>query len=366
MKLTCDRDRFSQIFSLVATVVPKRDIKPILQNVKMIVTDNEVLLMATDNEISIRAELCESILIEEPGEAMLPTKLLLKILQESTDKQLTIESNEEKTTISGTNSYFQLQTPFASDYPNIERFDQNAYHLVASSAMRDLLRRAKFAIDTESTRYALSGVLFEFTDQQVASIATDGRRLTHQVAQAETVEGHTSENSTIFPLGALLLLDKAMNDTEKVKVSVQENKVLFESGPFTIHAQLVQGRFPKWRGIVPDSAGKNQVDLIVGTLASAVRQARIVTQEKEPAVVFHFDKGVLEVSAQSSEVGQSQIKIPIAFEGEPQTIKCDPRFILEFLSVLESDRIVSLFFAGTQPLLFTTNDGYKYVLMPLM
>ena len=365
MKITCDREKFSQLFLLVATVTPIRDLKPILQNVKLIARDDKIILMATDTEIAVRGELSENISILEPGEAMLPTRLFTKILQESKDKQLTIDSNEEKTIVSGEYSFYQLQTAYAGDYPNIESFNKTAYHLVAGNIMKDLIRRTKFSIEIDNARYAISGVLFEFTEGRAAAISTDGRRLSNQEAKAESVEGHASEGAAIFSVRALGIIEKAINDTEKVKVAIEENKAIVECGTITIHTQLIQGRFPRWRNILPGVEDKNKIDIIVGTLNSAVRQAKIVAADKDPSVIFHFNSGILEISAQSSEVGESRVQIPIAFENTPVILRFDPRFILDFLAVLEQDRIISLYFSENSTILFQTDDGYSYVVMPL-
>jgi len=84
MKISCERNVFAQAFQLVGSVAATRDVKPILQNVKIKVDKKTVLLQATDTDIGIRLLLDDCEIIEK-GEAILPTKRLRTILQESSE-----------------------------------------------------------------------------------------------------------------------------------------------------------------------------------------------------------------------------------------------------------------------------------------
>ncbi|MDO5565658.1 MAG: DNA polymerase III subunit beta, partial [Planctomycetia bacterium] len=249
--------------------------------------------------------------------------------------------------------------------PDVPAFEETAYHQVAAPIMHELIRRTIFAIDNQNARYALQGVLFEFTDNRIAAISTDGRRLACQEGVAEVIGDHFSENTSIFSPQSLALFDKALAGNELARIAVSENKASFQCGMTTIHCQLVDGRFPRWRNIIPDTAGKNSVDLIVSAFMSTLGQGQVSASKSDPGTVLTFSQGNLEISSHSNDMGESHAEMPIAYEGAEVSIRVEPRYVMEFLRELSSDRTIQLYFIQGASFLFQTDDGYSYVVMPL-
>jgi len=366
MKISCEREKFSQPFQLAASVAAARDVKPVLQNVKITITKKGVLLQATDAEIGIRLNLdgCENL---EKGEAVLPAKQIKKILQESGgEPKLLIESEKEKILVSVGKDRFTFPTHPADEFPDVEEFSEADYHEVSVKVLREVIRRTTFAIDTESNRYSLGGVLLEFVDDKICGVATDGRRLAFQEGAATCVGNHKAEG-TIFPAKALQILDRALGeDDDTVQVAVSANRGIFRCGDVVFFTRLIEGRFPSWRRIVPETEGKIQVDILAGALNSAVRKAAIVTSEREPGVIFSFSSGKLVLHGQGGELGESNIEVPISYSGADQQIKFNPDFFTDYLRVLDHDKSLSIYIESEgDPIHIRTDDAYIYVVMPM-
>jgi DNA polymerase-3 subunit beta len=109
-----------------------------------------------------------------------------------------------------------------------------------------------------------------------------------------------------------------------------------------------------------------KLDLTVGPMYAAVRQAAIVTSEESRGVDFTFGEGSLVLSGQTAEVGQSRVELPIAYDGKPLAITLDPRFVIDFLKALESERSFTIDLQDSDAAaVCSTDDGYGYVIMPL-
>ncbi|MDO5554556.1 MAG: DNA polymerase III subunit beta [Planctomycetia bacterium] len=366
MKLSSNREKFQQLFSIARDVASQKDVRPILQNVKIVADGDHIVLLATDGELSIRQETNDSVVVMEPGQAVLPTRYMSEILSESQDTTLVFKSSDDSLFVQGEANQFELRTQGSSDFPEVVPFDKVAYHKIDAGVLSDLIRRTLFSIDLGNSRYALGGVLLELTEGRVGAIATDGRRLAWQEGKAESVGGHEAAESTILPAKTLRLLQKVLDKKSgEVFVAVTENQISFKCGMTTIHSRLVDGRFPKWRNIIPTKEGKQCVTLVARPIQVGTRQAEIVTTDKEPGVTYRFSSGKLEMGGMGLEVGKSDVQIPIVYEGEEISLKIDPRFIIEFLKVLPDDKIINMYFAENATILFETDDGYSYVVMPL-
>ncbi|GHT34098.1 DNA polymerase III subunit beta [Planctomycetales bacterium] len=375
MKITSNRKQFSDSFQIAAAVAATRDVKPILQNVKLTAKKDEVLLQSTDTEIGIRISL-DFPEVSKNGEAILHSKKLRQILQESISDDLAIESSKDKVTVSGIggSETWAFDTQPVDEFPNIEEFEENVYYEVPAAVLKTLIRRTTFATDNDSTRYALGGVLLEFADKKVTAVATDGRRMSVQEGGAEKTGDRKADKSeksekapqTILPKRSLDLVEKALdNDDESVKIAVSENRVLFQYKNVTFFSRLLEGRFPKWRDVIPATEDKITLEILAGTLKSAVKRAAIAASERSPGVIFTIKNGEIELRADESEDGTSDISVPVAYEGEEFKIKFDPKYLVDYLNVFESEKNITLYFSKDDPLLAKTDDSHQYVVMPI-
>jgi DNA polymerase III subunit beta len=367
MKVTCEREKLLHAFQTAASVAPTRSPKPILQNLKLEVSQDKAMLMGTDLEVGIRMEV-PGICVEAPGTLILPISRFLSILRESSDEKLNVESDGRKTLVRGARSEFQLPSENPDEFPVIVAFEEEKYHEMPARLFREVVRRTVFATDNESSRYALGGVLMEMTPDKVTAVATDGRRLARQECPATAVAEHqTGDRTTIIPSRAMQLLDRALGDSEdNIQLAARENDVLARCGRTTIYSRLVEGRFPKWRDVFPRRENTIKVQLTVGPFWAAVRQAAIVTSEERRGVGFTFGDCKLTLAAHGAEYGESHVEMPIAYDGAEVPITLDPRYLNDFLRVLEPDANLTLELRDAESAaVIYSEDGYAYVIMPL-
>jgi len=191
MKVTCDREAFLAAFQTAAAVVPSRSPKPILQNIKLEVTDQSAILLATDLEIGIRIQV-PGIQAQVPGSAILPLGRFGSILRESSDATLRLESDGQGTLLRGELSEFKLPAENPQEFPTVADFNETSFHELPARLLRELIKRTIFATDNESSRYALGGVLLEMGPEKIVGVGTDGRRLAKMEVPARSVGGHPS------------------------------------------------------------------------------------------------------------------------------------------------------------------------------
>jgi DNA polymerase-3 subunit beta len=152
----------------------------------------------------------------------------------------------------------------------------------------------------------------------------------------------------------------------EVKIAAHTNDILLTSPRATVYSRLVEGRFPKWRDVFPKRRDAVRIELAVGPLYSALRQASIVTSDESRGIDFAFGDGTLVLSGATAEVGQSRVEFPIAYDGASITLTLDHRYVADFLKVLDSEKMLTFEIEnGDSAALLLTDDGYGYVVMPL-
>lgn len=367
MKITINRESFLKVFQIAAAVVPTRSPKEILQNVKLDVTKAEGILTATDTEVGVRLTVPD-LDIQTPGSAVIPVTRLSMILRESSDEKLTIDANVDKTLVTGKNSRFELQAQNPDEFPEVHGFDETDYFEIKAPVLKELIRRTLFATDTESSRYALGGVLLEMEDDTIIAVGTDGRRLAKMEGVMNRVGSPSSGDSTIVPARSMQLMERILPDDENVTVQLatRDNDLLMREPDGIFYTRLVEGRFPKWRDVLPNRTETNRIDIPVGPMYSALRQAAIVSSEESRGIDFTFKDGSLVLSNSTAEVGQSRIEMPVPYDSGELTITLDHRFVADFLKVLQPEKTFTLDVEnGDQAAYCVTDDNYGYVIMPL-
>jgi len=367
VKVSSDREKLLSAYQTAATVAPSRSPKPILQNVKIDVVGDVATLMATDLEVGIRINV-PGVEVKVPGSAILPLGRFGSILRESSDEILNIEADGQATLVRGQRSEFRLPAENPQEFPTVAEFNEPKHHELPARLLKELIRRTIFATDNESSRYALGGVLLEMGPEKIIAVGTDGRRLAKMEVPARSIGGHQSgDTMTIVPSKAMNLIDRALTDADaEVQVAARANEILIRSPRATIYSRLVEGRFPKWRDVFPQRSGAVKIQLSVGPLYSAVRQAAIVTSEESRGVDFAFEAGTLTLSGRAAEYGQSHVEMPIPYDGEKLSVTLDPRFVSDFLKVLDPEATFTLEIKDAESaVVCTTEDGYGYVIMPL-
>lgn len=366
MKITFEREKLLQALQTAAALVPTRSPKPVLENARLDCKDGECVLQATDLEVGLRCELA-GVETEVPGEALLPVRLVMQALRDARDEKMRLESSGTTVLMLGSRSEFQFPTPDPLEYPDVPRFSAESYHQLASRLFRQMIVRTAFASDPQSTRYALGGVFFELTEKTAFAVATDGRRMAIQEGPADRVGEHQPGEGAVLPLRGVQLLERVLGDSEEpVKLAIQDGSAQVQIGSMSVTLRLLEGRFPNWRNVFPKRENPVVLELNVSELLSVTRQAAVMTDENHRSVLFTLTSGNMVLASRGSRFGESRIELPIAYEGEEVSVRLDPRFVIDFLRVLDDQGTVTWKVWGpSTAVLASTNDGYNHLVMPL-
>ena len=366
MQLTCNRAQFAAAFAIAASAVPARTPRDVLKNVLLIVSGAGTELVGTDQETGLRYRV-SGVETNSEGEVLLPTQKLAAILRELQCETFELHVDDRTILLKAGGSRFRLTSEDPREFPPVPRFSEDSFFRVAAPVLRQMIRRTSFATDTESTRYALGGLLLEFSEGLLTLAATDSRRLAVSNAICERQgDPQTPARTTVVPTKAMGLLERSIDaEADFVDIVVHDNDVLMRAGACTVSSRLVEGRFPRYRDVIPPNGSVN-IPLSAGLFYSAVKQAQIVTDEETRGVDFQFTRQPLTLSSAASAVGDSRIELPIEYEYDDLQITFDPKYVGEFLRVLNPETLVDLQLTdGDTAAVLRVEDSYTYVVMPL-
>ncbi len=361
-----NREAFSRQYHFAATVAPQRSPIPAFQSIKLIAQANRIEIIAMDADMSVKL-LVSDVTVKQPGEAVVPVMLMSKILRESNDDRLSLNNQDGKVMIKGRSSKFQLLSTNPDDYPPFDGMADGDYYEVSAKTFKEMIRRTSFATEEESGRYQLAGILLEFGEDTITAVGTDGRRLAKMEAEAKKVGKPENHGTTIVPKKSMSLIERMLADGEEtIKIVSKPNDLLIGNDSGTFKTKLVEGRYPRWREVIPNRQGSTKIELPVGPFYSAVRQAAIVTSEESRGIDFEFGNRTLVLTTQTADIGDARVEMEVPYEGEKINITLDNIFMTDFLRVLAPESLVTMDIEGPEhAAYYSTADKYGYVIMPV-
>lgn len=369
MKAIFYREPFLAACQLAKLAVPSKDIKPVLKNLKLVVSPGVCTLTATDLEIGVCVPV-EGVEIHEPGTLLLPVDRLIPILREASgNTALEVTADAEVIRIRGMATALDYELPASNpdEFPEVPTFGDpsttsGGYHEVDAATLATMIRRTSFAVADESQRYSMTGLLWETEDLAVRLIGTDGRRLAVMPGAATRNGDHQAKHSPVVPGKAMSILAQQLGtcaDGGMVLVRLLPNEALFLiDGKATLYSRLVEGRFPDWRQVMPKRC-EVRLNMPVADLLQAVRQAAIMTDKEGPRVAFTFAPSKLTLEAKTGEAnsGRSRVEMPIDFDGNQVVVNLNPEYVVEMLRVLPTSESVTVeLIDGGSPVLFRCGE----------
>ena len=196
-------------------------------------------------------------------------------------------------------------------------------------------------------------------------VATDSYRLSvKQTALEAPLQGSLEAN---VPARALQELARIAQQAEhdSLAVSVGQNQVVFELGDVVLSSRLIDGQFPNYRQLLPESVD-HELRLASAEITGVARRISLLAQKNAP-LRLSFRAGELTISAQTPDVGEASETIPVAFHGDAFEIGFNPEFLRDGLESVESDELVLKLISPLRPGLIESPDSgdFVYLIMPI-
>jgi DNA polymerase-3 subunit beta len=355
--ITLNAADLKNALAAVSPAVPSRAPKPILTNVRL----GDGLVTGTDLEVRIDAA------IDYHGDAMLlPHSRLMAILNAAGGEEVTLEPKGTQCVVRCGHGTWTLPVEDAAEYPIWEPNDARPVTRLPADQFARAVRGVVFAADQESSRYALGAVLVDVKDGVVNCVATDGRRLCSCEMEHDLA---VDDSTTLVPSRVMQILARVAvaAGEDSVQLEATGNELLATIGGTTVTARLAEGRFPRWRDVIPADGGE-PTTVLAAELLSATRAAAIVTSEQSKGVQYTFTAEGIHLHGQSAEAGESSVTCEIVEAGKACSVKLDPVFVREWLSGLPADGepTVSVQATDAQSAVVLRTDAFTGVIMPLV
>ncbi|HEV3070171.1 MAG TPA: DNA polymerase III subunit beta [Solirubrobacteraceae bacterium] len=365
VKISCSTAELLNQLQTVTRVASTRSAVQALSGVKLSATPTAAELLATDMDVGLRVPLQAE--IDRPGEVVLPARLLLDVARALPAESVSLElrtAEQDVELISGS-ATFHLRTLRVEDFPALPMPSGDARVVLPAEAFVQTIARVARSASKDETRPILTGILMSASERELRMVATDSYRLSVKQTTLESpLQGTLEANVPARALQELVRIAQQSESTD-VAVSVGQNQVVFELNGTTLSSRLLDGQFPNYRQLLPESV-EHELRIATTELTEVVRRISLLAQKNTP-LRLGFREGELAVSAHTPDVGEASETIPVPFHGEPFEIGFNPEFLRDGLESLESDELVLKLISPLRPGLIESPESgdFVYLIMPI-
>lgn len=368
MKLTVLQENLAKSLATTSRFTATRAQLPVLENILFSADKTKLRLSATNLETSAVINLGAQ--IKEEGEITIPAKTIAEIILNLPAGPLELESDKEHLKIKAQGFSAKVLGMNSADFPKIPQAVEPSDCLVLpKEELLDALAQVLFAVSVDESRPILTGVLFLFSKGGLSLVATDGFRLSQKKIN---FKGKGLFQKLILPKNPLVEISRLGDEAEEIKMSLKEkeNQAVFGLGETVLSSRVLEGKFPDYEKIIPKSSSL-KVRADKEELLRAVKLASVFARDSANIVKFKVEKETLNLSAESSQVGNQEASVEAKVDGDLPAggfeISFNYRFLEEFLRVVKGEEVQMEFTDPFSPGVFTDpkDANFLHLIMPV-
>ena len=373
MRLLCLQENLNKGLSIVSRAVPSRTTLPITQNV-LITTDNgKIKLVTTNLEIAISTWVGAQ--IEDGGSVAVPAKLLSELVSSLPSEQISISNSNNSTGIEINCDKFNSQVNGTNpdDFPPIPTVNADVVATIDSKVFQDAITRVSVAAATDESRPVLTGIKMELDGDNFTLAGADGFRLA--VFKGKLLEKISEKYDFILPSRSLQEINRIIvvqDEPITFSVTPSNNQAMFKLSNVEIVTQLVQGTFPNYSQLIPESF-QTRTEVPVEEFQRAAKTASVFARDGSGILRLHINSPEnenpekLSILSRSEEVGENESQIEAKVEGEDSKIAFNSKYLTDVLSVIKEEKVVIETTSPSSPGVIKPlgQENYIHVVIPM-
>jgi DNA polymerase-3 subunit beta len=364
VKFRCERDVLVEVLQTAGRAVASRGgALPVLSGIRLEVSGDTLHVAGTDLDLTSQADTTVAGTID--GVTVVPARLVVDIVRALEPGAVSVETDDEELRISAGRSQFSVRTLVAGEFPRLPEPAGEDVTLPAEG-LAEALRQVVRAASGEDARPILTGVLMTAEEGSLRLVATDSYRLA--VRDLSGTEILREGQRVLVPSRALAEVQRLLSSAGAGQVALRlgDHDATFEVGGVRITTRLIEGEFPNYRQLIPQSYPNR---LVVGRepLLDAIRRVKLLVKDATTPVKLSLRADGVELTVTSSDVGVATEDIDAKYEGTEMTVAFNPTYLIDGVEAITGDEIQLETLDALKPATIRPTEGteYLYLLMPV-
>jgi len=360
MKFDVEREVLLNGIQTVQNVITSKAALPILSNILIETQSDDLRLTATDLDVGISCVI--SVNIQEAGAITIPAKRFGDIIRELPSDKVGISTKKNNLMLIETQScQFKIMGVAREEFPKLPEFKDKEVIKLEQTVLKEMLSLTSFAVSFDETRYILNGILFKIEKNNLTLVATDGKRLA--IMERKLKQDIEKELRIIVPIKTIQELNRNLQEEGELSLVLGSNQALFDLGRVVIISRLIEGEFPDYQQVIPQTSD-NKIKINREEFLLAVRRASLLSTPDYQAVKLEVFKDKLVVSKSTPDIGESREEVAVEYRGKELAIGFNPGYLIDVLKNLSNEVVEFELSDSEKPGVIRIN-GYVYIVLPM-
>lgn len=385
---------FQEALRLIGKVAPSKPSLPILSSVLLQIREKELILSSTDLYFGVKTKIFLSSSFE--AEAAIPASSLRDMISSFDSEIIYLQFFPESLLVEANGSQVKFAINSPADFPEFPDVEEPLSTL-SLEAVNQINQKVCFAAGVDQARPVLTGLLLNFSNQQIEAVATDGFRLS--ILKLDDKKSQDKE-SLLVPARFFSEVSRMATSLQaeeiKVFINKEQRQLKFVLTNTEIFVRLLEGEYPPYEKIIPDRQGINSTYLVqADLLLKELKRAQVMAREESNIVELKTDDTLslpeeekhnkerdkksskslkstsslqhLIVSTQTTTKGVYQGQVPLERKSQGnQGVALNINYLQDFLQNINVNQVRLDITDSLKPLLITAPDDNSliYVVMP--
>ncbi|WP_461303997.1 DNA polymerase III subunit beta [Aureisphaera sp.] len=336
MKFIVSSSYLLKQLQVLGGIINNNNTLPILDNFLFHLNENELTVSASDLETTISSKL--EVESNESGSVCIPARLLLDTLKTFPEQPLTFTVEDNNTVeISSNHGKYALAYASGEDFPSPVTLNDPSATVIQGDILATAISKTIFASGNDDLRPVMSGVFFQFSNDNLTFVATDAHKLV-KYTRNDVTASQTAE--FIMPKKPLNLLKGILAGSEEnVTVEYNESNAKFVFDNTEMICRLIDGKYPNYEAVIPKE-NPNKLTIDRGQFLNSVRRVSIFSNKTTHQIRLKIAGAELNISAEDIDYSnKADERLTCDYQGDDMQIGFNSRFLTEMLNNLTSDDV---------------------------
>jgi len=366
MKLTVNKEIFLKAINITDSIVSSKNINTILSNCLFNISKNRIEIIATDNEIAIKTQIDAS--TDEEQSFTTNGKYLYNVIKELPDEDITLTIDKSIIDIksSGIKGNYRFHRTDSSEFPQLPAVNNENSITIEQAVFKEMIKKVIYAAATDTIKPVFNSIyLVSEKPGTITAVATDSRRLSIITRNIDS-ESFIGEG-IIIPLKTVNEVLKLLTNSGTCTISYNSKQCYFKINETEIISRVIDGQFPNYKQIIPKEYSHEMV-IETSMLINAIKRAVIFTREPANKIVMTFDYNILNIEANTAELGQAEEELTIESNNKEKIfLGINAHFLHDSLKQIDSPNFTCGITGQMSPITIIPekDDNFISIIMPI-
>lgn len=331
---------FCNAATAVSKVINSKNNLNILDNFLLSVEGQTLTITGSDMEnlLSARVEITD---VEGARRFCLGARRLVELLKALPDQGLTVSVNDEtlEVGIKYVGGEYNLNAIDGAEYPEYAAAEDSSEPIefeMSAPAMLKGLEYTIFAVGKDDYRPMMKGVYLDIVPEKVTFVATDTHKLVRYI-DARKAPGVTG--NCILPEKPATVIRNVFTRDTTLTINMNRRNATISDGDFTFKCSFINGRFPPYERVIPQSSPFHMTVDRQAMLA-AVRRVGVFVDPGYGLEKFKITpEKILLKSEDNNMCTCARETVACSYDGPEMVIGFSAPFLIDFMNILPTEEI---------------------------